>query len=554
MNNKKPRLLLLPVVLAAAALLAGSGRRPPLSPVDFTRYKITDAFWRPRLETNRRVTIPFALQKCRDTGRLDNFLKAAGLKPGPFVGKRYNDSDVYKIVEGASYSMRLAPDAALESELDGVIAAIAAAQEEDGYLYAARTVNPADPPPGAGPERWSLLESSHELYNAGHLYEAAVAHFQATGKRTLLDVALKNADLVADVFGPGKHAGIPGHQEIEIGLVKLFRLTGERKYLDLASHFLETRGTKPFLKRFPDDSPFAVYNRASYLQAHAPLLEQREAVGHAVRATYMYSGMADVAAQTGDLRFQRAVERLWRDVVEKKIYLTGGIGARGEGEAFGGPFELPNAEAYNETCAAIGNVFWNHRLFLATGDAANMDVLEWTLYNGLLSGVSLSGDRFFYTNPLASDGRAGFNQGAAERQPWFEVACCPGNICRFLPSLPGYVLAQKDDAIYVSLFIGGEAELQVRGTAVGLAVDTDYPWSGQVRIAVSPRSPLEFEVALRIPGWSLGRPLPGGLYAFVDTEERRPVLRLNGKVQPLDIRSGYARLRRVWRPGDEIEL
>ncbi|MBN2199881.1 MAG: glycoside hydrolase family 127 protein [Candidatus Aminicenantes bacterium] len=542
------------ILMTALPALGGAVRDYPLRPVDFTRYKITDAFWRPRLQTNREVTIPFALEKCRATGRLDNFLKAAGLLPGAYIGKRYNDSDVYKIVEGASYSLCLAPDPSLEREIDEVIAAIAAAQEKDGYLYTARTVDPAAPPPGAGPERWSLLESSHELYNAGHLYESAAAHYRATGKRSLLDVALKNADLIAEVFGPGKRRGFPGHQEIEIGLVKLFRLTGKRAYLDLAAFFLESRGTKPYRTMFPEDSPFAVYNRAEYVQAHKPLLEQREAVGHAVRAAYMYSGMADVAALTGDRRFRRAVERLWRDVVGKKTYLTGGIGARKEGEAFGDAFELPNAEAYGETCAAIGSVLWNHRLFLSRGKSEFMDIVEWTLYNGLLSGVSLSGDRFFYTNPLESDGRTGFNQGAAERQPWFEVACCPGNICRFLPSLPGYVLAQADDTVYVSLFIRGGAELEIRGRPVRLAVETDYPWQGRMKFAVDPRSPLDFEIALRIPGWALGRPLPGGLYAFADRTQEQPSLRVNGEPRPLRLRDGYARLRRLWRPGDVIEL
>lgn len=542
------------LVLPALSASDGTSWDYPLRPADFTRYVVADAFWRPRLQANRDVTIPFALQKCRETGRLDNFLKAAGAMPGPHVGKRYNDSDVFKIVEGASYSLRLAPDPALDKELDEVIAAIAAAQEKDGYLYTARTVDPAAPPPGAGPERWSLLESSHELYNAGHLYEAAAAHFLATGKRSLLDVALRNADLVAGVFGPGKRRGFPGHQEIEIGLIKLYRLTGKRKYLDLAAFFLESRGTRPYRRMFDPGSPFAVYNQAEYVQAHKPLLEQREAVGHAVRAAYMYSGMADAAALTADRRFQRAVERLWRDVVEKKTYLTGGIGAREEGEAFGDAFELPSAEAYCETCAAIGSVLWNHRLFLSRGESKFMDVLEWTLYNGLLAGVSLSGDRFFYTNPLESDGRTGFNQGAAERQPWFEVACCPGNISRFLPSLPGYVLAQADDAVYVSLFIRGGAELEIRGRPVRLAVETDYPWRGDIKLVVEPQAPLVFEIALRIPGWALGRPLPGGLYAFADRTQEQPALRLNGEMQPLRLHGGYARLRRLWKPGDEIEL
>ncbi len=540
--------------LAAFSPEADPAQDGPLNPVDFTRTRIQDSFWASRLETNRAVTIPFALQKCRDTGRIDNFKKAAGLMKGPYLGKRYNDSDVYKILEGASYSLRLKPDPKLEGELDEIISLIAAAQEEDGYLYAARTVDPSSPPPGAGDERWSLLESSHELYNVGHLYEAAVAHFQATGKRTLLDVALKNADLVCRVFGPDRRYGYPGHQEIEIGLVKLYRLTGEKRYLDQAAYFLEARGRKPYPKRFPDDSPFAVYNQATYLQAHRPVLEQETAVGHAVRATYMYSGMADVGALTGDRRFLDAVERLWRDVVETKTSLTGGLGARAEGEAFGDAFELPNAEAYNETCAAIGSVLWNHRLFLTSADSRHMDVLEWTLYNGLISGVSLGGDLFFYTNPLQSDGKTGFNQGAPGRQPWFEVACCPGNISRFLPSLPGLILAQKDDTVFLSLFIQGTSDVEVQGRPLRLSVKSDYPRQGLIRIGVETKRPAEFGIALRIPGWALGRPLPGGLYSFLDENTERPSLEVNGEAQSLDLHHGYVILRRLWKPGDEIVL
>lgn len=435
----------------------------PIQPVPFTSVKITDSFWRPRLETNRRVTIPDILRKCEETGRIANLEKAAGRKKGAFEGKRYNDSDVFKIIEAAAYSLSLYRDPQLEKKMDELIDIIAEAQEPDGYLYAARTVDPKNPPPGAGPERWSLLVSSHELYNVGHLYEAAVAYYQATGKRKLLDVAIKNANLIASVFGPGKRRGYPGHQEIEIGLVKLYRVTGERKYLDLAKYFLEERGRLPWVKHFPPDSPFAIYNEDWYLQAHKPVVEQTEAVGHAVRATYMYSGMADVAALTGDRQLHNALARIWQNVVGRKLYLTGGIGAREEGEAFGADYELPNATAYCETCAAIGNVFWNYRMFLLEGDARYIDVLERTLYNGLISGVSLSGNLFFYSNPLEWDGKTPFNQGKGGRQPWFEVACCPGNIARFLPSLPGYIYAVKDDEIYVNLLIQSEATINLNG-------------------------------------------------------------------------------------------
>lgn len=433
----------------------------PIHPVPFTEVRIADSFWRPRLETNRRVTIPDILRKCEETGRIANLEKAARRKKGPFEGKRYNDSDVFKIMEAAAYSLRLHPDPQLEKKLDELIEIIVEAQEPDGYLYAARTVDPWNPPPGAGPERWSLLVSSHELYNVGHMYEAAVAYYQATGKRKFLDIAIKNANLIASVFGPGKKRGYPGHQEIEIGLVKLYRVTGDKKYLDLAKYFLDERGRLPWIKHFPPDSPFAIYNEDWYIQAHKPVVEQTEAVGHAVRATYMYSGMADVAALTGDRPLHNALARLWQNVVGRKLYLTGGIGAREEGEAFGADYELPNATAYNETCAAIGNVFWNYRMFLLEGDSRYIDVLERTLYNGLISGVSLSGDLFFYSNPLEWDGKTPFNQGAAGRQPWFEVACCPGNIARFLPSLPGYIYAIRNDEIYVNLYIQSEAVINL---------------------------------------------------------------------------------------------
>ena len=490
----------------------------PIQPVPFTEVKINDSFWRPRLETNRRVTIPDILRKCEETGRIANLEKAAGRKKGAFEGKRYNDSDVFKIMEAAAYSLKLQPDPFLEKKMDELIDIIAEAQEPDGYLYAARTVDPKNPPPGAGPERWSLLVSSHELYNVGHMYEAAAAYYQATGKRKFLDVAIKNAELIASVFGPTKRRGFPGHQEIEIGLVKLYRLTGEKKYLELARYFLEERGRLPWVRHFPPDSPFAIYNEDWYLQAHKPVVEQTEAVGHAVRATYMYSGMADVAALTGDRKLHNAIYRLWQNVVGRKLYLTGGIGAREDGEAFGADYELPNATAYNETCAAIGNIFWNYRMFLLEGDSRYIDILERTLYNGLISGVSLSGNLFFYQNPLEWDGKTPFNQKAAGRQPWFEVACCPGNIARFLPSLPGYIYAIRGNDLYINLFIQSETAIRLDGTKVRLMQMTRYPWEGKIKIILEPEKTADFALKIRIPGWALGRPVPSDLYRYLEIE------------------------------------
>jgi len=554
----KMRLPLAAALISLFALaLSGCRARPaapaaldyPLRPVPFTQVRLTDSFWAPRLETNRMVSVPYALRMNEETGRVDNFRKAARLMTGPHKGRRFNDSDVYKSMEAVAYTLRLHPDAALEKTLDNLIALIAQAQEPDGYLYTTRTNDPAHPAPGAGPERWSNLRVSHELYNVGHMYEAAVAHFQATGKRTFLAIAEKNAGLLLRTFGtgPGQRRGFPGHQEIEIGLSKLFRTTGNRAYLDLAKFFLDERGHYFGGEKHAPDDPFAVYDSDEYMQNHKPVLEQDEAVGHAVRAMYMYSGMADVAALGGYPEYVAAIDRLWENVAGKKQYLTGGVGARSGSEAFGNAYELPNAEAYTETCAAIGNALWNYRLFLLHGESKYMDVFERVLYNGLLSGVSLSGDRFFYQNPLES-------AGGYERSPWFEVACCPPNMTRFLPSLPGYVYATKDDTVFVNLFIEGEGDVEVDGRKARLAQQTRYPWDGEIKVIVSPARPGEFELALRIPGWAGDEAMPTDLYRFLDASAERPALKVNGEAAALDIRDGYARIRRSWKDGDTVEL
>ena len=490
----------------------------PIRPVPFTDVTLTDAFWSPRLETNRKVSVPYALRMNEETGRIDNFRKAARLMSGPHQGRRFNDSDVYKAMEAAAYTLRLHPDAALDKTLDDLIALIAQAQEPDGYLFTTRTNDPAHPAPGSGPERWSNLRVSHELYNVGHMYEAAVAHFQATGKRTFLAIAEKNAALLLRTFGtgPGRRRGFPGHQEIEIGLAKLYRATGRRAYLDLAKFFLDERGHYFGGERYAPGDPFAVYDSDEYMQNHKPVLEQDEAVGHAVRAMYMYSGMADVAALGGYPEYVAAIDRLWLDVAGKKQYLTGGVGARSGSEAFGEAYELPNAEAYTETCAAIGNALWNYRLFLLHGESKYMDVFERVLYNGLLSGAGLSGDRFFYQNPLESGGGYG-------RSPWFEVACCPPNMTRFLPSLPGYVYATKDDVVFVNLFIAGTGKIALAGRPVVLTQETRYPWDGAVKLTVAPDAAGPFELAVRIPGWARGEAMPTGLYTFLDAVDERPV-------------------------------
>ncbi len=519
----------------------------PIRPVPFTAVKVSDEFWLPRIETNQRITIPFANKKNEETGRVDNFAIGAGRKEGKYTGRRFNDTDVYKVIEGIAYSLQVHPDPELEEYTDGLIDLIAASQEKDGYLYPARTSDPENPAPGAGPERWSRLRGSHELYNCGHMYEAAVAYFQATGKRNFLDVAVKNADMLVRTFGPDKRRDVPGHQEIEIGLAKLYRVTGKKEYLDLAKFFLDERGRPHDGGLYPEDSPFALYNGRDYMQDHIPVIEQEEAVGHAVRATYMYAGMADVAALTGNVDYIQAIDRLWENVVSKKLYLTGGVGARHTSEAFGDNYELPNRSAYTETCAAVGNAFWNLRMFLLHGEAKYIDVMERVLYNGLISGISLKGDCFFYQNPLESTGRY-------ERSPWFEVACCPGNIVRFIPSFPGYIYAKTDDNLYINLFVQSRANIEFKNQTVQLNQETRYPWEGNVQITVDPEEEGEFVVHVRIPGWAQGQPVPSDLYLFLDEHANDVDIRVNGMPYPIEMENGFAKLRRKWKKGDRIEL
>ncbi|HEY6548279.1 MAG TPA: glycoside hydrolase family 127 protein, partial [Vicinamibacteria bacterium] len=492
----------------------------------------------------RTVTIPFAFEKCEESKRVYHFERAAAVLRGQALedksppGYPFDDTDVYKVIEGAAYTLSVQPDPKLEAYLDALIEKIAAAQEKDGYLYTTRTINPASPHRWAGKERWTLEKvDSHELYNLGHLYEAAVAHYQATGKRSLLDVALRTADLLDRTFGPGKQSIWPGHQITEMGLVKLYRVTGDARYLALAKFLLDERG--------PGEAEGA---GRKYNQSHQRVVEQGEAVGHAVRATYMYSGMADVAALTGEKDYLDAMDRIWGNVVGRKLYLTGGIGSTSSGEAFGIDYELPNLSAYNETCAAIGNDYWNHRLFLLHADSRYVDVLERTLYNGLLSGVALDGKSFFYPNPLESAGQH-------ERSAWFGVACCPGNMTRFLASVPGYVYAQRDDTLYVNLFVASTAEVEMTGgRKVKLVQETRYPWDGAVRLTVSPDREGRFSVNVRVPGWARGEAVPSDLYRFADASDEKVTLRVNGQAVPLTLEKGYAKVDRPWKTGDAIEL
>jgi hypothetical protein len=521
----------------------------PITPTSFQAVSLQDTFWLPRLETNRTVTIPDVLRKCEEFGRVDNFSKASKRLPGAYCGKMpFEDTDVYKAIEGASFSLAEHSDPSLETRLDALIDEIAAAQEPDGYLYTNRTIDPVHVLPFSGPQRWSNLVMSHELYNCGHLYEAACAHFTATGKRALLGVALRNAELICRVFGPEGRHDISGHQIVEMGLARLYRITKDRRFLEQARFFLEQRGHH-------ERRPLYQYEEnPGYCQDHKPVVEQREAVGHAVRAAYMYCGMADVAALMPDRAYATAIEAIWRDVVGSKIYLTGGIGARHKGEAFGDAFELPNLTAYAETCASIGSVMWNHRLMLLSGDSRYVDVLEQTLYNGLLSGVSLGGDKYFYTNPLESDGIFQFNYGSAGRQGWFDVSCCPTNICRFFPSLPGYVYATAERRIYVNLFIAGRARVETAAGAVEIVQETEYPWSGIVRFALNPSSKVRLQLLVRVPGWARETILGGSLYSFERPAAREPSMMLNGQAVGIDLQNGYAVIDREWESGDTLEL
>ena len=515
----------------------------PITPVPFTSVKVNEGFWGQRLQAVRTVTVPLAFSKCEETGRYTNFENAAAhlkdpskvfpIQKGTFS---FDDTDPYKTIEGASYLLQTYPDKRLEQYLDSVIAIIGKAQEPDGYLYTSRTQNPQHPHPWAGDRRWVKEEDlSHELYNLGHMVEGAIAHYQATGKRTFLDIAIRYADCVCREVGNGAGQArvVPGHQIAEMALAKLYLVTGDRKYLDEAKFLLDERGKTTITH--------------AYSQAHKPVIEQDEAVGHAVRAAYMYAGMADVAALTGDSAYVKAIDRIWENIVTKKLYITGGIGATNNGEAFGRNYELPNLTAYCETCAAIGNVYVNHRLFLLHGESKYYDVLERTLYNGLISGMSLDGGAFFYPNPLASEGQH-------QRQPWFGCACCPSNLCRFIPSIPGYVYAVKDKDVYVNLFLANQSTLDVNGKRMKLSQKTDYPWNGDIALTIDENRAGEFTLKIRVPGWVRGEVVPSDLYMFSNAAQASYSIAVNGETvhRPLD--NGYLPISRKWKKGDRVQI
>lgn len=527
-------------LMAVLLLLCSCGSEnnsQPITEVPFTRVRLSDSFWAPRIEINRTVSIPSAFRQCEVNGRFDNFALAAGLIEGEHKGDfSFDDTDPYKIIEGASYSLAAHYDPLLDHYLDSVIGLIAAAQEPDGYLTTCVT-NKCERLSGWwGSSKWERI-NSHELYNSGHMYEAAIAHYQSTGKRTFLDVALKNADLICEVFGPGegqKH--VPsGHPIVEMALCKLYKVTGEQKYLDLAKYFVEETG------RGTDGHALSEYS-----QDHMPILEQEEIVGHAVRAGYLYSGVADVASLTGDKDYFTAIKRIWENMAGRKLYITGGIGSRPQGEGFGPDYELHNMENYCETCASIANVYWNYRMFLATGEAKYADVYERAMYNGVISGVSLSGARFFYDNPLES-------MGQHERQPWFGCACCPGNVTRFMASVPGYMYALQGEDIYVNMYAAGRAIIETPGNRTSIVQTTEYPWDGRIAITVSPDKTSRFSIKFRIPGWAGDRPAGTDLYTY--TSKATPVtISINGKKIRRRGKDGYINIDRTWSSNDVVEL
>jgi len=516
-----------------------------IDPVPFTSVKITaGTFWGQRLEASRKVTIPLAFSKCESEGRYKNFENATAHLEDPSkvfkvngVGYSFDDTDPYKTLEGAAYILQTYPDKRLEAYCDSVIDIIGKAQEADGYLYTARTQNPADPHHWAGDRRWVKEEDlSHELYNLGHMVEGAVAYWQATGKRKFLDIACRYADVACKEVGPlpGQMRVVPGHQIAEMAMARLYLATGKKKYLDFAKFLLDHRGKTAI--------------KTEYSQSHKPVVEQDEAVGHAVRAAYMYAGMADVAALTGDQDYVKAIDAIWENIVSKKLYITGGIGATASGEAFGKNYELPNMSAYCETCAAIGHVYVNYRLFLLHGESKYYDVLERTLYNGLISGVSLEGNGFFYPNPLES-------MGQHQRQAWFGCACCPSNICRFIPSVPGYVYAVKDRHVYVNLFLSNKSSLRVAGKKVSLSQTTEYPWNGDIIVSIDQNTAGQFAMKIRIPGWVRGQVVPSNLYQYYDNKRLGYAVKVNGREVAGDLtQDGYYTIDRKWKKGDKIQI
>lgn len=515
----KKLLLTLPLLLALASC-CGPKAQPSqmklVNPVDFSQVKIQDEFWTPRLLKHSSTTLPVCIDQIENqTGRIRNFENAAKGE-GQHSGIFFDDSDVYKALEGMAYSLINNPDPALEQKCDEWIDKFAAAQQPDGYINTYYTLTGLD-------QRWTNMDK-HEMYCAGHMIEAAVAYYKATGKRKLLDVVIRMADHMMTVFGPGKRDWVPGHEEIELALVKLFQVSGEEKYLEFANWLLEERGHGH--GSHGNESAW----HPEYYQDDVPVRDMTDISGHAVRAMYLYCGMSDVAAYTHDTGYIEALNRLWDDIILRNMYITGGIGQSAHNEGFTTDYSLPNLTAYCETCASVGMVYWNWRMNQFTGDSKYVDILEKAMYNGALAGISLDGDRFFYVNPLASN-------GDHHRQAWYGCACCPSQICRFLPSIGNYIYGTSEDAVWVNLYIGNTTSIPFGKKALNLSMQTRYPWDGEVKITVDTKAPLKKALKLRIPGWC-------GSYS----------ISVNGESLNPTIEKGYAVLDREWSKGDEVIL
>ena len=562
------RLIVLTLAAASAVSMVAQDKNGgyPITQVPFTKVKVAQqTFWGQRLDASQNVTIPLAFSKSEETGRYTNFSNAAQhikdpskvfeIKDGTFS---FDDTDPYKTIEGASYLLQTYPNAKfkggrLDKYVDSVVAVIASGQEPDGYLYTSRTQNPAKPHNWAGAKRWERVEDlSHEFYNLGHLCEAAVAHYYATGKKNFLNVAIKYADCVCREVGdkPGQASVVPGHQIAEMGLAKLYIATGDKKYLDMAKFFLDKRGKRDAswkqTRNGLYDSDGYFHSLSDYSQSHKPVCEQDEAVGHAVRAGYMYAGMADIAALTGDKSYIDAIDRIWDNIVGKKYYITGGVGATASGEAFGANYELPNMSAYCETCAAIAQVYLNYRLFLLHGDSKYYDALERSLYNGVISGISIDGGKFFYPNPLQSIGQH-------QRQPWFGCACCPSNAARFIPSLPQYIYAVKDNSLYINLFNSNTVNVQVGKKKVTLQQETNYPWDGDITLKIAGGAG-KYALNIRIPGWVKGEVVPSNLYTYTDGKRLGYTVKVNGEAVESPLQQGYFVIDRTWKKGGKVEI
>ncbi len=517
--------------------------------IPFQQVKITDNFWRPKIEVNRVSSIRHSLDEAAES--IEFFDIAAGISNKEHKGNMASDSDVFKIIQGAAYALYHTPDKELEATIDSVIDRIVAAQQDDGYLFSYWIAHDLT-------KRWTDIERQHELYCAGHMFEAAAAYYEITGKRKFLDAAMRYADHIDSIFGPGKRVEVPGHQEIELALYKLYQVSGEKRYLDLSIFFIDERGNPERIAEAlipPEHDPRAGtpqrWRHPSYRQDHLPVTEQFYAVGHAVRAAYLYSSMVDITLENQDPKYIPALDSIWNDIVQKKLYITGGIGTRQfHDEGFGTEYLLPNDQAYCETCSSIGLTFWNRRMNLLHADGKYADLLELTMFNSGISGVSLEGNKFFYTNPLESDGRA-------IRRDWFNPPCCPTNMVRFLPEIGSIIYGTREDEIFVNQFIGSETTVMIAGNAIKLIQETEYPWEGKVSIKVEPESKAEFSLRIRIPGWARGKLLPNGLYDYINKEANNEgvLLKVNGKkIRNIKFDKGYAIITRNWEEGDLVVL